>query len=74
MFDNILSLEQIKIGLKDKRLYKVADETNISYPTLAKLAKGIEGNYTLHTLYAVSEYINNHQVDRTDTFDYLNEE
>lgn len=72
--DDILSLEQIEHGLKDKRLYRVSDETHISYPTLQKLAQGVKGNYTLHTLAAVSQYILNSQIDQADTFDYFNEE
>jgi hypothetical protein len=69
MFD-ILSQEQIVRGLKDRRLYAVADATNISYPTLQMLAKGLDKNYTIHTLYAVSEYIRDNAIDKTDTFNY----
>ena len=69
VFD-ILSLEQMVNGLKDRQLYKVAKETGISYPTLAFLAKGEDRNYTIHTLYAVSEYLREHQIDKTAKFKY----
>jgi|JYMV01.1.fsa_nt_gi hypothetical protein len=69
MFD-VLSQDQLIKGLKDRQLYKVAAETNISYPTLKRLADGKEGNYTLHTLYAVSEYVRENSIDQTDAFRY----
>lgn len=53
----ILSLRQIEIGLKDKKLYSVSDATELSYPTLKKLADGVKGNYTLDTLQKVSKYL-----------------
>ncbi|RTL05706.1 hypothetical protein EKK58_07385 [Candidatus Dependentiae bacterium] len=54
----ILSLEQIKKGLKDKRLQVVADRTGLSYPTLKSLADGKTQNYTTETLKTVSNYLN----------------
>ncbi len=62
MYDEILSLEQIQKGLKDKRLYAVAIWTKVSYPTLRKLADGVEANYTVGTLSAVSNYITDSQI------------
>lgn len=55
--DNILPLEEIQKALEDKRLYKVAKTSGLSYPTLRKLAKGEDLNYTLGTLKAASDYI-----------------
>lgn len=54
---DILTLLQIKDGLKDKRLYIVAKSTGLSYPTLKKLADGEDANYTRETLQKVSQYI-----------------
>lgn len=53
----LLTLEQIKINLADKRLYKVAEITGLSYPTLKKMADGEDANYTMATVQAVSQYI-----------------
>lgn len=57
MSTNILSLSEIKANLADKRLYKVAELTGLSYPTLKKLANGDDCNYTMSTMKAVSAYI-----------------
>lgn len=57
MDTKILPLHVIKDYLSDKRLYVVAKETGLSYPTLRKLADGVETNYTLNTMRAISEYI-----------------
>jgi len=54
---NIYSLEKIKEGLADKRLYVVAEKTGVSYPTLKNLAEGNELNYTIDTLKAVTRYL-----------------
>lgn len=56
--NDLLSLQQIKLHLTDKRLYKVAEITGLSYPTLRKLADGEDANYTMATIKAVSKYIN----------------
>lgn len=53
----LLTLEQIKNNLADKRLYKVAEITGLSYPTLKKMADGEDANYTMATVQAVSQYI-----------------
>lgn len=53
----MLNLEQIKLHLVDKRLYKVAEITGLSYPTLKKMADGEDANYTMATIKAVSKYI-----------------
>jgi DNA-binding Xre family transcriptional regulator len=58
-WERILSFAEIKEGLKDKRLYVVAEETSLSYPTLKKLADGEESNCTIDTLRTISDYLNN---------------
>ena len=54
---NILTFEQIAKGLKDKRLYAIAKEINVSYPTLRRLSLQLSQNYTYDTLLKVSNYI-----------------
>ncbi len=61
MKGQLLNLEQIKEGLADKRLYKVAEITGLSYPTLKKLADGQNSNYTMSTIKSVSDYICNNK-------------
>ena len=53
----LLTLKQIEHGLKDKRLHSVAKKIDVSYPTLRKLADGVDKNYTYKTLEKVSKYI-----------------
>ena len=55
--NEILSLKKIKEGLANKKLYKVSEETGISFPTLKKLADGKGESYTYTTLKSVSKYI-----------------
>ena len=59
MIENrLLSLEEIKEALVDQRLLLVADATGLSYPTVNKLATGDVKNYSLATVQAVSDYLN----------------
>lgn len=53
-----LSLQQIKEGLKDRRLHVVAEKTGLSYPTLKNLSDGKDLNYQTETLKTVSKYLN----------------
>lgn len=55
----LLSLEQMQNGLKDKKLYTVAELVGLSYPTLKKLADGKDTNPTYETIAAVSAYLIN---------------
>lgn len=58
MSDNeLLKLDQIKYGLKDKKLYVVARQLEISYPTLKKFLDGNHHNFTIETLTKVSNYV-----------------
>lgn len=54
---NILSLEEIRKGLEDKKLHIVSKYTGVSYPTIKKLKDGKDRNFTLHTLKRISEYL-----------------
>lgn len=57
MSTNILSLSEIKANLADKRLYKVAELTGLSYPTLKKLANGDGSTCNMSTIQTVSDYL-----------------
>lgn len=62
MVDNeILSLEEISKFLKDKKLYIVANETGLSYPTIKRIADNKEANHTINTLKLLSKYINSNK-------------
>jgi len=65
--ENLMSLDEIKEGLKGKRLHSVAKEIGISYPTLKKLHDGVAANFTLDTVTRVSNYLQG--VDEIDEFD-----
>ena len=53
----LLSLEDIKRLLKDKRLYVVSNATGLSFPTLKKMADGKKENFTYKTIKAISDYL-----------------
>jgi transcriptional regulator with XRE-family HTH domain len=55
----MLTLDQIKTLLKDRRLYIVAKKTGISYPTLLALSRGESSNPSYKVLEKVSEYLCN---------------
>jgi hypothetical protein len=64
MYDkDILSFDLIQQGLKDKRLHQIGKEIGVSYPTLKRLADGVEANYTIGTLTVVSNYVRSSQLD-----------
>jgi hypothetical protein len=54
--EELLSLEDIQLLLKDKRLYVVSKATGLSFPTLKKMADGKKENFTYKTIKAVSDY------------------
>lgn len=62
----LLSLEKIKEGLADRRLYKVSKLTGLSYPTLKKLSDGVDANYTMSTIKAVSKYISDSAIEKDE--------
>jgi DNA-binding Xre family transcriptional regulator len=59
----LMSLAQIEVKLKSRRLYFVAKETGLSYPTLKKMADGENANYTLATLRAISDYLRDEECE-----------
>lgn len=54
---DILSLEEISESLKDKRLYVISKEINVSYPILKNLRDCEERNYTTRVLVNISDYL-----------------
>ena len=53
----MLTLEEIKAGLKDKRLTVVAKKIGVSYPRLLALSKGEADNIGYKILQKVSDYL-----------------
>ena len=54
--NQLLSLKEIQLLLKDKRLYIVSKATGLSFPTLKKMADGKEENFTIKTIKSISDY------------------
>ena len=52
-----MTLDELKQGLADRRLYVVAERIGISYMTLKKLYDGVDKDYRLSTLKAVTAYL-----------------
>lgn len=55
----LLNLDQIRNGLKDKKLHMLSKLIGLSYPTLQKLRDDKDNNPTYETLVAVSSYLIN---------------
>lgn len=53
----MLSIEQIKAALADRRLYKVAEATGLSYPTLRGILTNPDANPTHSVMAAISDYL-----------------
>ena len=52
----LLNLEQLRNNLQDKRLYVIAEKTNLTYPTLKGLADGTNNNPSYETVMVLSKY------------------
>lgn len=52
----MMTLEQIKAALSDRKLREVSTRTGLSYGTIYKMSKG-EGNPTYDVLKKVSDYL-----------------
>lgn len=59
----MLSVEQIKEGLKDRRLQVVADATGLSYMTLKRVRDG-DGVPSYKTVTTLSDYLMSSGVKR----------
>lgn len=55
----ILSFEDIKTGLKDRRLYHVEKASYVSYTTLKQLINNTNDDFRLNTLKRISRYLLN---------------
>jgi len=53
----MLTLDQIKEQLKDRRLYIVAKEIGVSYPTLLSIAQGKAKNPSYRIVQLICEYL-----------------
>jgi len=53
----MLSLEQIRIKLQDRRPGMIADATGLSHPTIAAIRDGKKVNPTLNVLKLLSDYL-----------------
>lgn len=59
MKNRILTLDEIQERLKDRRLYIVAEETGLTYPTVKKFAEGGVVNSGIRTIQKISDYLLN---------------
>jgi len=55
-----MTLEQIREQLKDRRLYRVAQKTGLSYQTIRTIVTGANENPTLETMKALEAYLGQH--------------
>lgn len=53
----MLTLEQIQEKLKDRRLYMVAKEIGVSYPTLLAISRGESKNPSYRIIQLICEYL-----------------
>ena len=53
----MLSLEQIRIKLQDRRPGMITDATGLSHPTIAAIRDGKNVNPTLNVLKLLSDYL-----------------
>lgn len=56
--NKILTTQQIREALIDRRLYTVARQTGLSYPTLKKFLNDDTLNFNYKTLVILSKYLN----------------
>lgn len=53
----MLSLEEIRERLQDRRLRVIAEKTGLSYPTVLNVRDNIRSNPTYEVLKKISEYL-----------------
>lgn len=53
----MLSLEEIRERLQDRRLRVIAEKTSLSYPTVLNVRDNIRSNPTYEVLKKISEYL-----------------
>lgn len=60
----MLTLEQIRVALQDRRLGLVAEATGLHYNTVRGIASGENVNPTYAVLKAISDYLTEREVAR----------
>jgi transcriptional regulator with XRE-family HTH domain len=60
----MLTLEQIRVALQDRRLGLVAESTGLHYNTVRGIASGENVNPTYAVLKAISDYLTEREVAR----------
>jgi hypothetical protein len=60
----MMTLEQIRAALQDRRLFVVADACNLHYNTLKAIRDGEMTNPTLTTMMRIEEYLKGASNDR----------
>jgi DNA-binding phage protein len=53
----MMTLEQIRDGLRDRKLKMVAKETGLHYHTLLRIAQDKDTNPTIDTVQRISDYL-----------------
>lgn len=53
-----MKLEEIAERLKDRRLYRVAEVTGLSYQTIRTIVNGTNKNPTIETVQLLEDYLN----------------
>jgi uncharacterized membrane protein YczE len=53
----MLTLEEITLILKDRKLTEVSRRSDVAYLTVWRIAKGIPGNVSYGTVVKLSEYL-----------------
>lgn len=67
MDTQLLSIDEIRQNLKDKRLYKVAEACGLSYPTIRRVIDDPATNCTMKTLRRLSDYVVNSRKEESDS-------
>jgi hypothetical protein len=59
MTKQLLTVDEIRDALKDRRISVVADATGLTYPTIKRLADGLDVDFSMKTIQKISDYILN---------------
>ena len=54
---NMLTLDQIRAAMRDRRLAKVAEETGLHYNTIREIRDNPDANPTYKVIKALSDYL-----------------
>ncbi len=53
----MLSIDEVARRLEDRNLTKVSEKTGLSYPTVLKVAKRLDGDVMYETIKKLSDYL-----------------